>query len=126
MNFTTYMHPYVGKGRATLAIVVDGENVKVGMAFCSPKDKFKKARGREIALSRLQSDSEYTFSLKLEANVKIRTQVYNKFLEYCLQGKVTNRKFPLWAHKTIKREVLDQEAMMGLSRMAMSFYDEEE
>ena len=39
--------------------VVENDELKVAVAVCNPKDVFKKALGREIALARLQKEGKY-------------------------------------------------------------------
>ena len=51
-----YMHPHLGKGRATAAIdISDLDSIKVAFAFCSPKDQFNRKLGRQIATGRLDA-----------------------------------------------------------------------
>lgn len=42
-----------GKGGVTMAILVDGENVRYSCAVCSTKDQYNKKLGRRIARGRL-------------------------------------------------------------------------
>jgi len=41
--------------------VMDDGSLHVGVAYCSPKDRFVKARGRKIAIGRLLTDSDYHY-----------------------------------------------------------------
>lgn len=64
-----FMHPKVGKGRMTLAMIVtptpDDELVaNVGLSFCSPKDQFCRKTGRTIAEGRL-SKGKHTITVLL-------------------------------------------------------------
>lgn len=43
------------KGGRTIAIELDGDNYKVGIAECSKRDQYCKKTGREIAASRINS-----------------------------------------------------------------------
>lgn len=46
-----YWHPRVGRGRATVAVTRYAR--RWGIAWCSPKDQFSRAKGRRLALYRL-------------------------------------------------------------------------
>ena len=58
---------YIGKsnpenGTITAATqVMDNGSLHIGVAYCSPKDKFVKALGRKIALGRLMNICEYHY-----------------------------------------------------------------
>lgn len=50
------------KGVMTIATqVMDDGSLHIGVAYCSSKDHFKKSRGREIALGRLQKGGDYHY-----------------------------------------------------------------
>lgn len=55
-----FSHPYIGRGRATLAMEVshDHSEVLVGVAFCSPNDQFRRDKGRMIAAGRLERGAQ--------------------------------------------------------------------
>jgi len=100
MNKTeTYEHLFVGKGRVTLAIVVDGETVKVGMAFCSPKDQFVKIRGRQIARGRALAGSFNSFEFKSVGGlVENKRQAFDEFMTISSNN---DGSIPCWAVKSI-------------------------
>ena len=51
---TIYVHSKTNNGRRfTLAGVIDGNMMEVGLAVCSPQDQFCKKIGRIIALGRV-------------------------------------------------------------------------
>ena len=64
IGFDTYSHMTLGRGKATLAIRVKGEQVEVGVSFCSPKDQFSKSRGRMLAEGRLNSKRGFYYQFK--------------------------------------------------------------
>ena len=75
LPYVTYMHPFVGKGRVTMALEIqqdgDKEKVTVGVAFCSPKDQFCRKFGRLRASARLTRVGHvFTFKLKRGERVK--------------------------------------------------------
>ena len=68
MSETRFIHAYVaGGGRATVAwqphVFIDRNAVLLGVAWCSPKDHFRKDKGRMIAEGRL---SKFPINCKVE------------------------------------------------------------
>lgn len=49
----SFTHGYCGDGRVTMAMRKTGTLVTVGVAFCSPKEQFRKDKGRGISEARL-------------------------------------------------------------------------
>lgn len=85
-NFVKYCH--IGKtdnatdhnGMITLATYKDDDQIKYGVSFCSPKDRFNKKRGRLIAFNRLKQCTE---TLKLEElnHKSIVAEILNDILD---------------------------------------------
>lgn len=63
-GFDTFSHMNLGRGKATLAIRVKGDDVEVGVSFCSPRDQFSKARGRLLAEGRLNNKRGFYFEFE--------------------------------------------------------------
>lgn len=99
MPFTTFLHPYIGAGRATLAIWHDPltKHTKVGVAYASPKDKFTRAKGRLIATNRLESELGHYFEFNANPELRIKQQVLDVFCEYTVDVG------PNWANKFLTR-----------------------
>jgi len=62
-NRVRFQHGYVGDGRYTVAYYLDAEKgktrrVKAAVSWCSPRDNFKKSKGRQIALGGLTRDKK--------------------------------------------------------------------
>lgn len=91
----TYMYPFLGKGRVSLAIYHD-RNTKdtlVGVAYSSPKDRFVRKKGRVIAAGRASVGSLLSFDFKLDSNKRLKEQVFEKFLQF------NKTRGPNWARK---------------------------
>ena len=108
-GFDTYSHMNLGRGKATLAIRVKGEQVEVGVSFCSPKDQFSKSRGRLLAEGRLNSKRGFYYQFKRnEEHLKEQAQntlihmskdpyPYNWSAERFLISHNTSHSIPRWA-----------------------------
>ena len=96
-----FMHPQLGRGRATLAVQVDqnGRFVRYNFALCSPKDRFVRKLGRAIAEGRLRKAS---YDTGLADHENPREEAYCDFLCLLLGG---SGKFPSWAVRAAKREL---------------------
>jgi hypothetical protein len=89
-----YMHMEVADGFVTAAIHVDTHDlIYVGLAFCSPRDQFSRAKGRRIAEGRLEKNPAYILRRKPESRVKA-------LVRKVIEGSVLTRdeRFPQWAH----------------------------
>lgn len=53
----TFAHPVIGKGRATLAIRVKDGVISCGVAWSSIRDQFCRAKGRNLATPRLNTEN---------------------------------------------------------------------
>lgn len=75
-RFVSFAYITVGQGRVTAAIAANSDNtIEVGATICSPQDRFVKARGREIASSRLfTKDGIYAMFVRSE-NETVKAQV---------------------------------------------------
>lgn len=93
--FTTYMHPHVGQGRATLAIEHDPKTKAtfVGVAYASPKDKFARKKGRLVATGRLLVGSQLSFNFVADPARKLKEQVFEQFVAFTIDNG------PRWAAK---------------------------
>lgn len=102
----TYEHLYVGEGRVTLAILSNEEvgRATVGVAFCSPKDRFVRAKGRLIAKGRAQASAHlsYNFSMVNNSYIDNKLKAVDEFGKWCLLNlEVT--EIPVWAADAIAR-----------------------
>ena len=72
--------------RLTIAGVIDDENntIKIGIAQCSPKDQFIKAKGRAIATGRAKSSNPYMTISDVDSHLSTKTFV-NKAKEIAKQ-----------------------------------------
>lgn len=100
---TTYMHPYLGWGRATLAIMHDVETggTVVGVAYSSPKDQFSRKRGRLIAEGRAHVGSFFGFDFVADPSRRVKEQVYEHFIDF------TFAVGPKWAVRALQRNDYD-------------------
>lgn len=83
-NLPTYMHLYVGSGRATLAIQkMDTDVFRVGVAFCAPSDAYKRSTGRMKALGRVfqnaAPNTEMAFTIHVNAGERIKERAVEEF-----------------------------------------------
>lgn len=128
VSYERFAHYKLGKGRVTLSIRVTDGNVKVGMAFCSPKDQFNKERGRNIALARRDAVRQiskfteskqtytkvfklekhlYSFEFKVDPSQRLSDQVYYEFVNYIrnfvthIGGGITITPAPRWAVRAL-------------------------
>ena len=102
---TTFTHLFLGDGRVTLAIrEVEGE-ISVGIAWCSPKDQFSRAMGRETALMPLDHSEVtkkgfgFNFTSKLKKGssiIRIKDEAVAHFMLEAHLGSIT---VPSWARK---------------------------
>lgn len=103
---TTFTHLHLGNGRVTLAIreLPDGE-VSVGIAWCSPRDQFSRAMGRETALGPLDyadvAKKGFSFSYKSELKkgsgiIRIKDEAVVRFMDCCKNSAI---RVPSWARK---------------------------
>lgn len=78
--------------------------LKYGVAFRSPKDKFDKKRGRELAISRLQSSTPCDYSgIVLIENIE-KTEKTNLILtELVLSDIFVKQKYP---HRKIFHKII--------------------
>lgn len=79
-RYLNYMHLPYGPGHVTCAIdhpvTIHNEGiVHVGLSFCSPRDVFVKARGREKAVGRLRTGGTMTFSFTSVPGLSFKRQV---------------------------------------------------
>lgn len=95
--FNTFSHIPLGKGRATLAIQVEGDNLEIGVAFCSPKDQFSKAKGRMIAEGRLKA--KHGFYMKIGRNPDEKLKDQARRVVVTLVKNVKTHMIPRWAKK---------------------------
>jgi hypothetical protein len=111
---TNYMHLHVGMGRVTLALrhklcAAKGDEVEVGVAFCSPKDQFNKARGRNIARGRLEQAGNQTMAFQSNGEEPLKRQLYDIFFALMTQTPNKNQTvmhsvdIPRWANGAIAR-----------------------
>lgn len=95
MQFMAYMHPYIGRGRATLAIAHDLANGQtyVGVSYSSPKDNFNRKKGRNIATQRILKKSLYSFDFVKRKEEFLKEAALSHFLDFnAVSG-------PSWAQK---------------------------
>lgn len=90
----TYLHLDLGEGKATIAIQPNEDNtVEIGVAFCSPEDRFMKAVGRAKALERLKQKKDFYVRFDKDQNAKLKWQVRD-LVKFVILGKwVSNIDF---------------------------------
>ncbi len=90
----TFMHNPCGSGRVTIAIDHVGDSAKAAVAFCSPKDRFARERGRRISSARLAREaSQYCFQVKIEEGAKLKQKIFDEFSRFLHSSPRT----PSWA-----------------------------
>lgn len=104
----TFCHPFVGRGRATLAINSTDDTLVVGIAWCSPRDQFSRAKGRKIATDRLNTHkkehaTEKAFYFSANRNTELRPDEQARTI---LTELVNARKVPRWA---TRKPIQDQD-----------------
>lgn len=55
----------------TVAGVVDGNELRIGLAKCSTKDQFSKKMGRRIAEGRARSESSYSQIIEIQPEADV-------------------------------------------------------
>jgi hypothetical protein len=94
---TAFMHFKLGEGRATAAIwVKPGDNLdraEVGLAFCSPKDRFTRRIGRAIAEGRLKAGKPFC-KITLVPEKRVKAQVHAALLALLNDPQYT--EVPSW------------------------------
>lgn len=70
----TFLYLKYGKGRATAAILPHNDNIaEMGIALCSPTDKFVKKIGRELAVKRLINKKDFYINYEMN-DYKLKNQ----------------------------------------------------
>lgn len=102
-----------GQGRVTLAIRLTPEEygaagtVEVGVAFCSPKDQFTRAKGRELAKQRLDAGQDFYLKANRDPAVPLKSQTADMLAHllgstvsgFSVMGFTAKRcVVPKWAH----------------------------
>jgi hypothetical protein len=83
----TYLYLNLGDGRATVAIQHNDDNtIEIGVAFCSPVDRFVKAVGRVKALERLKQKKDFYVRFDIDENEKLKWQVRD-LVRFIVLGK---------------------------------------
>ena len=84
MQFMAFMHPYIGRGRATLAIAHDPNDGRtfVGVSYSSPKDNFNRKKGRNIATQRILKKSYFTFFFIKQEDEFLKEATLRHFLAF--------------------------------------------
>lgn len=98
----TYMYPYVGTGRASVALrytpKFDGEQyVEMAVAWCSPKDQFWRKRGRRMVHQLLDKKDPAPFEC-VEYAIKPGDRIKDRAMDV-LEQMIDNRACPAWARK---------------------------
>lgn len=93
-----YIYPYVGWGRAAIAVEVFPELrvAGVGVAWCSPKDQFNRKKGRMIAEGRLQRGGNAYYEIPLSSEATRRDIIE------AVVATMTYADAPRWAVKAFK------------------------
>lgn len=80
-------------GKITIASNLTDTGVAYGLAFCSPKDRFKKSLGRTIAVNRMISGvcENITLNDNETTHNKIMIAILNDIIEY-------GNDYPNWAN----------------------------
>ena len=89
-------------GIITAAYIYDKKNnkIRIGLAFCSPKDKFNKRIGREIAKGRLERNKHITVY-----NVKNKP---SKEVDSVVKSIVTYVIGPSWLKKFKDEKLMEE------------------
>jgi len=106
-----YKHLRSEKGNVTVAMEFDDDVAVIGVAFCSPKDRFNRAKGRLIAGGRCEKASILTHDLRERgfkdmtlghgfAQATFAGRPYSGFVIHELLGKVDG---PGWFKSFLKR-----------------------
>lgn len=64
---------------ATICLIPDGENVKIGVSFCSAKDNFCRKKGRAIALNRAKGQGKYASTMTGTTPQALRANLFTLF-----------------------------------------------
>ena len=99
MKKTTYMYPYVGQGRASIAIrytpKFDGDQeAEMSVAFCAPGDQFCRRDGRNLVNERLLSGKYVVLPIAKGAHIK---QAAVDLLKEMLKSNLA----PSWTRKHV-------------------------
>lgn len=103
-----YAHFHLGSpgsddiaGRVTLAMESEGDIVHVGLAFCSNKDQYVRAKGRKLAADRCKSQmTPYFYFERDEAYGTITEQAACELIEFLGNGADNNDPdVPHWVKK---------------------------
>ena len=96
MQFMAFMHPYIGRGRATLAIAHDPNDGRsfVGVSYSSPKDNFNRKKGRNIAVQRILKGSYFSFDFIKQEDEFLKEAAHRHFLAF------NKMRGPSWAHNS--------------------------
>jgi hypothetical protein len=110
-----YMHIELGSrgGKATLAFTCHKEGEQeiatVGIAFCSPRDQFNKAKGRQIASARLLHgrDTKLRICCVVRGPDRFRDDIRWNFLNLMASSDAKANHVPRWARKGSAAEIKD-------------------
>lgn len=94
-----FIYPYLGAGRAAVAVQVFRElkTVGVGVAWCSPKDQFNRKMGRRIAEGRLLRAGNMYYELPYSGE-PTRKQIVEQVV-----NTITFADAPQWALDALER-----------------------
>jgi hypothetical protein len=123
--FETFAHYKLGRGFATLAVSVDEGHTRVGVSYCHPRDGINKARGRDIAASRRDVGSDFSFEFirnkdrlgnqlraEFESFMSENRTVLLSLLSNGLEGERVGA--PPWALHSFAREVKRRARITGV------------
>jgi len=86
--YFTYGVRTLGYIVTTAIIELEGNSVAIGLACCSPKDRFEKAIGRKIALSRMLKIGAKAKQLWWAADKNIRKVFWKEYFKYINRGDI--------------------------------------
>lgn len=97
MKKVTFMYPYLGRGRASIAIryiprLDEAQEVEIAIAYSSPNDQFCRKTGRKMVLGRLESKQKRLLPVPRGASIK---DTVGKLLAAMIKNKET----PSWSRK---------------------------
>lgn len=81
-------------GKITIASLLTPQGVKYGVAFCSPKDRFKKSLGRTIAVNRM-------VDLGMDINLTQEEINHKQIMVAILDDILTSHEYPNWAEEVV-------------------------
>lgn len=116
-----YAHMLIGMqevGSVTLAAYFNGADWDVGVAFCSPRDQFSRARGRKIALGRAQVGAGPGFDFVSHDDEKLPIQLRRHFAKWVATA---GTQLPQWLRRGLGVYIAPRSHVMWEQTVYVSF-----